>query len=123
MLSDTVIALKKNEAIITREKLKAGTDYVNQDLVICPCQGTVLSPRNLVRTFEGLVQKANLPNIYFHDLRHTHATSLLLEGINSKVVAEQLGHSRVSVTLSTYSHVLPNMQKEEADKLNKTLFG
>ncbi|MFJ8452761.1 site-specific integrase [Bacillus paramycoides] len=123
LLSDTVTALKKHEAIIMREKLKAGTDYVDHDLIICTCRGTVLSPRNLLRTFKGLIQKANLPNIRFHDLRHTHATSLLLEGINPKVVAERLGHSKVSVTLDTYSHVLPNMQKEAADKLNKTLFG
>ncbi|MCU7756894.1 hypothetical protein N7988_28105 (plasmid) [Bacillus cereus] len=53
----------------------------------------------------------------------THATSLLLEGINPKIVAERLGHSKVSVTLDIYSHVLPNMQKEAAEKLNKTLFG
>lgn len=103
-----------------REKLKAGNEYVNHDLVTCTCQGTVLSPRNLLRTFKGLIQKSNVPDIRFHDLRHTHATSLLLEGINPKIVAERLGHSKVSVTLDTYSHVLPNMQKEAAEKQNKT---
>ncbi|WP_369335192.1 tyrosine-type recombinase/integrase [Domibacillus sp. 8LH] len=58
----------------------------------------------------------------FHELRHTPATSLLQEGINPKMVAERLGPSKVSVTLDTYSHVLPNMQKEAAEKINKTLF-
>ncbi|HDR4423658.1 MULTISPECIES: tyrosine-type recombinase/integrase [Bacillus cereus group] len=75
-----------------REKLKVGTDYVDHDLVICACRGNVLSPRNLLRTFKGLIQKNDLSNIRFHGLRHTHATSLLLEGINPKIVAERLGH-------------------------------
>ncbi|HDR7687599.1 TPA: site-specific integrase [Bacillus toyonensis] len=123
LLSDTVPVLKKHKVSIMREKLKAGTEYVDHDLVICTCRGTVLSPRNLLRIFKGLIQKSNVPDIRFHDLRHTHATSLLLEGINPKIVAERLGHSKVSVTLDTYSHVLPNMQKEAAEKLNKTLCG
>ncbi|MCI2253435.1 site-specific integrase [Domibacillus sp. PGB-M46] len=123
LLTQTVASLKKHKAKIMREKLKAGTDYTDYDLVICTCYGTVLSPRNLLRTFKALSKKAKVPEIRFHDLRHTHATSLLLEGINPKIVAERLGHSKVSVTLDTYSHVLPNMQKEAAEKLNKTLFG
>jgi len=123
LLPGTITALKKHKTTMMREKLKAGTDYVDHDLVVCTCRGTALSPRNLLRTFKNLIQKANVPGIRFHDLRHTHATSLLLEGINPKVVAERLGHSKVSVTLDTYSHVLPSMQKEAVEKLNKTLFG
>lgn len=83
----------------------------------------MLTPSNLTRTFKGFIQKANVPIIRFHDLRHTHATSLLIERIHPKIVAERLGHSRESMTLDIYSHVLPNMQKEATEKLNKTLFG
>ncbi|YCI32167.1 tyrosine-type recombinase/integrase [Bacillus sp. PK3-037] len=56
-------------------------------------------------------------------MRHTHATLLLLAGENSKIVAERLGHSKVSVTLDTYSHVLPNMQKDVANQLAEVLNG
>ena len=54
----------------------------------------------------------------FHDLRHTAATLMLKEGINSKVVQERLGHADISLTLNTYSHVLPSMQDDAADKLD-----
>lgn len=123
LLPKTISILKRHKTVSAKEKLKAGTDYTDNNLVICTCYGTVLTPRNLTRTFKGLIQKANVPIIRFHDLRHTHATSLLLEGIHTKIVAERLGHSRVSMTLDVYSHVLPNMQKEAAEKLNKALFG
>lgn len=115
--------LKPPKTAIAKEKLKVGTDYNDNDLVVCTCFGTVLTPRNLTRTFKGLIQKANVPTIRFHDLRHTHATSLLIEGIHPKNVAERLGHTRVSMTLDIYPHVLPNMQKEAEEKLNKSLFG
>ncbi|CAN5493137.1 hypothetical protein BH24DEI1_BH24DEI1_09520 [soil metagenome] len=58
----------------------------------------------------------------FYDLRHTHATLLLKAGVHPKIVSERLGHSNISLTLDTYSHVLPGMQDEAADKLNAMLF-
>jgi integrase len=67
-------------------------------------------------------QPALLPVIRFHDLRHTAATLLLLQGVHPKVVSERLGHADVTITLNTYSHVLPTMQKEAAEKLDR-LFG
>jgi integrase len=60
----------------------------------------------------------NIPKIRFHDLRHTHATMLLRKDVHPKIVSERLGHSSISITLDTYSHVLPDMQKEAAEKLN-----
>ncbi|UTW70985.1 tyrosine-type recombinase/integrase [Anaerobacillus sp. HL2] len=54
--------------------------------------------------------KAELPNSRFHDLRHTHATILLQKNVHPKVVSERLGHSKISITLDTYSHVLPSLQ-------------
>jgi integrase len=62
-----------------------------------------------------VIKKWNFPEIPFHNLRHTHATTLLQLGENPKVVSERLGHSNISITLDTYSHVLPNMQKSLAD--------
>jgi integrase len=56
-----------------------------------------------------------------HDLRHTHATMLLIQGVNPKIVSERLGHASVKITLDLYSHLLPNMQEEAADKLRMLL--
>jgi len=64
---------------------------------------------------------AGLPNICFHNLRHTAATLILQEGVNSKVVQERLGHADISLTLNTYSHVLPSMQVEAAEKMDELL--
>jgi integrase len=64
------------------------------------------------------VDPFNLPNIRIHDLRHTCATLLLLEGHNPKIVAERLGHSKIQTTLDTYSHVLPTMQAKAAQAMN-----
>lgn len=62
-----------------------------------------------------------VPRIRFHDLRHTHATILLLNDVPVKVVSERLGHASISITLDIYTHVLPNMQKEAAEKINGIL--
>ncbi len=57
-------------------------------------------------------QRADLPHIRFHDLRHTAATLLLLQGVHPKVVSEMLGHASIAITLDLYSHVLPDMHRE-----------
>jgi integrase len=68
------------------------------------------------------LRRAGLPAIRFHDLRHTAATIMLLQGINPRLVAERLGHSGVAITLDRYSHVLPSMQAMVADTLDE-VFG
>lgn len=73
--------------------------------------------------FKPLLKKAGLlDTVRLYDLRHTHATLLLLAGVHPKVVSERLGHSNITITLNTYSHVLPNMQQAAADKLEAMLF-
>ena len=59
--------------------------------------------------------------IRFHDLRHTAATFLLAQGVNPRTIMETLGHSQISLTLNTYSHVLPSLQKEAAFRMNQML--
>ena len=73
------------------------------------------------RHFKPLLRRAGLPDIRFHELRHTCATLMLAVGTNPKVVQETLGHTNVSVTLNIYSHLLPNMQDEVAEKINELL--
>jgi integrase len=85
------------------------------ELVFASTIGTSLDPSNLVaRSFKPLLERAGLPDIRFHDLRHTCATLLLSEGVLVKVVQEILGHSSVSVTMDVYSHDLPDMQEKTA---------
>ncbi len=65
-----------------------------------------------------LVGKAGVPRVRFHDLRHTHATQLLAQGVHPKIVQERLGHSTIAVTLDIYSHVSETMQGDAAARLD-----
>lgn len=90
----------------------------NTGLVFTTSTGNPISQRNLSRHFYGALDKAGLPHIRFHDLRHTAATLLLKENVHPKIVQEMLGHSSITLTLDTYSHVMPSIQKEAADKMD-----
>jgi integrase len=118
----TVEALKSHRIMIAEERLKLGKDYKDNDLVVCTYKGTVISPRNLTRTWHSLIKKADLPKIRFHDLRHTHASLMLQQGEHVKVVSERLGHNKIQITLDTYSHVMPNMQEESANRFGEMVF-
>jgi integrase len=80
-----------------------------------------MSKANIRRTFKRLIIVSEVPEIRFHDLRHTHATLLLSKGVNVKDISERLGHCNIKVTLDTYSHVLPTMQEGVARKLDETI--
>jgi integrase len=79
---------------------------------------TPVAPRNLIRHFKQVIGEAGLPNIRFHDLRHTAATILLQQDVPPKKVQELLGHSTIVLTLDTYSHIIPSMHSETADKMD-----
>jgi integrase len=103
------------------ERQFAGDKWVETDLIFTSTIGTPIDHRNLFREFKDLLKEAGLPNIRFHDLRHTAATLMLQQNIHPKVVQERLGHSDISLTLNTYSHVLPGMQEEAAEKMDTLL--
>ncbi len=120
--NETLKILKDHQNMVLLEKQQNDILYIDNNLVVCTNIGTPCLPRNILRTFYSLIKKAELPRIRFHDLRHTHATLLLKQGVNPKIVAERLGHSNIKITLETYSHVLPSMQTDSANKINKLLF-
>lgn len=121
---ETIIQLKKHRKLIEAEKLEVGLEaYNNLGLVVCTELGTPTNKSNIRRSFNSIIKKAKIPKIRFHDMRHTHATLLLLQGVNPKIVSERLGHADVRITLDTYSHLLPSMQKDTAIKFGKMLFG
>jgi integrase len=77
--------------------------------------GTPLGHANVYHRFVKLSARAGVPRIPFHGLRHTHATLLMKHGVHPKVASERLGHADITLTLQTYSHVLPQMQQQAAD--------
>jgi integrase len=117
---ETISYLKLHKERICREK--ASALYLDLDLVVCSELGTPTNKSNIRRFFNAQIIKVGLPKIRFHDTRHTHATLLLLQGVNPKIVSERLGHADVRISLDTYSHLLPSMQKETALMFGKMLF-
>ena len=90
-------------------------------LVFTTTIGTPLDERNVRRVSKAALKAAGLPAIRIHDLRHTTATLLLTQGVHPRVVMETLGHSQISRTLDTYSHVLPGLQAEAANRMQEAL--
>ena len=85
--------------------------------------GGPLDARDLVCCFKGHLRRAGLPDIRFHDLRHSCATMLLGMKVHPKIVQEILGHSQISMTMDIYSHILPTMQEEAMHKIDEALGG
>jgi len=114
-----VEALRQHRVRQLEERLRAGGLWEDHDLVFPNHTGKPLERQNVVkRSFRPLLAKAGLPYIRFHDLRHSAATLLLSLGEHPKVVQERLGHSTIGVTMDTYSHVLPDMQRKAASRLD-----
>lgn len=106
--------LLNHKALQEEQKKKLGEAYNDQNLVFCTYDRNFKDPRNLLRVFDRYIKKAGVPKITLHDLRHLHATLLMINGENPKVVAERLGHSKVSITLDLYSHVTSDLQEGAA---------
>lgn len=116
-------ALRAHRVRQLQTRLVAGGRWQDQGFVFASGIGTRFEPRNVTRQFKALLAAAGLPNTRLHELRHSCATLLLAQGVNSRVVMETLGHSQVSLTLNTYSHVLPALQEDAAAKMNAVLAG
>jgi integrase len=105
------------------QRLLAGSGWRETGFIFTSRTGTPLDPWGVIKAFKRLLQAAGLPNIRFHDLRHTAATFLLAQGVDPRTIMETLGHSQISLTLNTYSHVLPSLQRDAAEKMNRLLVG
>ena len=103
-------ALRSHLKCQLEEMERVGSLYETGGLVFATVSGTLINPSNLRnRSFKPLLKRAGLPDICFHDLRHTCATLLLSQGTHPKLVQELLGHATIAMTLDTYSHFLPSM--------------
>jgi integrase len=110
--------MRRARVVQAEELLRVGVRLTDQSHVVAQLDGQPLQPNSLTHEFVRLSAKAEgLPRIRFHDLRHTHATHLLLNGVHPKVAQERLGHSSVGITLDLYSHVLPACRRTPRRRL------
>jgi len=101
--------------------LSIGVRLTDDTFVVTQADGLPVQPNTLTHNWVIECARIGLPRIRFHDMRHTHATHLLASGVHPKVASERLGHSKVGLTLDTYSHVLPNMQADAAALVDDAL--
>ena len=125
LTSKAIAALKSHLERQLGEMDKVGSLWSPGDadgLIFASETGEPLDRRVVTKLkFKPLLKRAGLPEIRFHDLRHTCATLLLTRNVNPKIVSEMLGHASIAITLDTYSHVLPNMRDRAADAMEEAL--
>ena len=114
-------ALRSHRKRQLEERMKLAGLWTDHGLVFTSGVGTPLLGGNLNRSFKVTLRRAGLPEIRFHDLRHTCATLLLKQGVNPKFVQELLGHADITLTLNVYSHVLPDMGDAAAGAMDDAL--
>lgn len=116
-----VTALRVHRTRQLQERLLAGSKWCENGLVFTNTFGTPIDASNLIRHFHRALVAAGLPRKRFHDLRHTCASLLLAQGVHPRVVMDILGHSQISLTMDTYSHVIPALQREAASQMDVLL--
>ena len=121
LTADTVLALRDRQAGQRVEKLAQRKRWKETGLVFTTPIGTPLEGPNVTKGFQKLLRSAKLPERRFHDLRHSTATLLLVQGVSPKVVQAILGHSSIRLTMDTYSHVVPELQRDAAEKMQAVL--
>ena len=118
---DAVTLLREARTHQNEQRLSVGPLWQANDLVFCQLDGKPLHPDRVTNEFKRIVDANALPHLSLKGLRHAHATLLLSQGIHPKVVSGRLGHSRISVTMDTYSHLMPGMDEEAAQSIDKSL--
>ncbi len=116
-----VDALKAHKVHQAETRLMLGPAYEDNGLVFARDDGSPWPPDTLSTAFAALIRRSGFPHIRFHDLRHSHASQLLRQGVHPKVVSERLGHSSVKTTLDIYSHVVPGMQLDAAMGIDRAM--
>jgi integrase len=121
-LAQTIIdELRAHRIEQAQSLLKLGVRISEDHFVCAHADGRMMQPTWITHEWVRLIRGTDLPAYRFHDLRHAHATHLLASGAHPKVASERLGHSKVGITLDLYSHVMPGMQEDAADKADKAL--
>jgi integrase len=116
-----VEVLKQHRLSQLEMRLHAGASWVERDLVFCRPDGNFIKAPTLHYQFFRMLEKAGLPRMRFHDLRHTAATLLLSMGVDMKVIQSILGHSDIATTANIYARVLPSIQQKAMEKMDSLL--
>jgi len=113
-------ALRQHRANQLLERAQMGAEWRGEwDLVFLTSAGTPINSRNLLRTYYGLLRKAGIPRVPFHTLRHTAASWLLAMGCDIRTVQAVLGHSQIGITADLYTHIVPALLKDAAQKMEQ----
>ena len=115
------ILLRQEKEHQVEQRNIVGSVIKENDLVFAYPNGSPLDPSTVSHTFAKIARKAGLANIRFHDLRHAHASLMLLTGADPKVISERLGHSSIAITMDIYAHILPGLQEEAAIRFEGAL--
>jgi integrase len=118
-----IITILRQHRVRQLEDRLQSQRWVDQDMVFTLKNGNPINASNVVARFKALLAKAGLPDMRFHDLRHTAASLLLAQGLPARMIMETLGHSNISITMDTYAHILPQMRREVADAMERILKG
>jgi integrase len=114
-------ALRQHRGRQVEERLAAGSEWQEQGFVFTTLLGTPLEGTKVTKVFQGHLVKAGLPQMRFHDLRHSCASLLDAQGIGPRTIMEILGHSQISVTMNLYTHVMPSLMRDAADAMDRAL--
>lgn len=119
----TVAYLRRHVAMLAREKRAHGTAYHSAGKLMCHPDGRPIHADTVTRRFNRLVDRAGVPRIRLHDVRHTYATLALDEGVDPKILADRIGHANMSYTLQIYTHRSTGRDKDAAAKVAGAIFG
>jgi integrase len=123
-LPDQIVSVLRTHRTKQKEqRLAAGAAWQDTGFVFTTRHGQPRDGCGTTRDFKRLLTSAGLPPFRWHDLRHSCASFLLAQGVSARVVMEILGHSDIRLTLNTYSHVMPSLQRDAADQMDALLRG
>lgn len=116
-------ALRAQRAAQAEERLAAGSVWHDHDLLFAQVNGKPVEPRRDWQNWKELLSRAGVRDARLHDARHTAATLLMQQGVPARVAMQILGHSQISLTLGTYSHVVPELAEDAAERMERALWG
>lgn len=121
MPASIVKGLREHQARQADERGPGGGSISPDDLVFVTPEGEPLEGTTVSRHFHRHLDRAGLPQRRFHDLRHSCATLLMVQGVSPRVVMDVLGHSEIAMTMNTYSHVIPELRRDAADRMEELI--
>ncbi len=116
---ESIAVLVEQKERLKLEKERSNGYWQESGHVFTSSVGTPIDPTNLTRQFNHLLKEAGLNRVRFHDLRHTAASLMFNNGVDVLVASRRLGHAKPSITLDVYGHLIPSVQAEAADVMDR----